>query len=90
MNVTSEMLAASQYLETAGMYEIARVVEYRLHNRVDEIRVAWRGFDEAEWSWEPLQQMLLDDSHFISLELAQLPLTQAQKERLTRVYAVSF
>jgi hypothetical protein len=77
---------ASAYLDNSGMYEIASLEGHRYTGRIDEVYVHWRGFEQAEWSWEPLTDLLRDDPHFIGLALEGLALSRSDKLRLNKVY----
>jgi hypothetical protein len=41
-------------------YEVSEILSERVNNGVKEVLVRWRGFEEAESTWEPLESILAD------------------------------
>jgi hypothetical protein len=88
LEVTTELKEQVQQLEAFGVFEMERLVAVRITDQVWYAHVAWSGFEEAEWTWEPLSQLLADRESFVVRQLQQLNLTTATKKAISRAYAI--
>jgi hypothetical protein len=88
LEVTTELKEHVQLVEEQGLFEMERLVAVRKCATGLEAKVAWAGFEEAEWTWEPLEQLLEDRRLFVTRQLAALNLAKPIKVELAQTYNV--
>jgi hypothetical protein len=86
--VTTAVKDHIELVESQGLFEMERLVAVRKNATGLEVLVAWSGFEEAEWTWELLEQLLEDKKNFVTRELAQLKLSKAIRVELANTYHV--
>jgi hypothetical protein len=88
MAITEEIKDHLQIVEAQGFFEMERLVGVRRAATGLEALVAWAGFEEAEWTWEPLAQLLEDRRTFVVHQLAQLNIPKALRVALVQEHEV--
>jgi hypothetical protein len=75
--ITEEVLEFAAHSMNASYYEVKDLVDIREQSGNFDIKVCWRGFDEEDQSWEPIE-MIYED---VPLLVEQF-LIQRQQNRL--------
>jgi hypothetical protein len=88
LNVTTELKDHIQLVEQQGLFEMERLVAVRENEDELEAHVAWAGFEEAEWTWEPLSQLLEDRKQFVVKQLQLLKLSKKLRSKIASEFAV--
>ncbi|CAM9851547.1 unnamed protein product, partial [Chrysoparadoxa australica] len=58
LNVTQEIKDSIVQLESQGQYDIDKLVAVRDSSASGlQVHVAWHGYEEPEWTWEPLAEI---------------------------------
>ena len=67
LNITEEI--KTQFGFDNATFEIEKVIDVRLHEEIGELQllIKWKGFTEAENSWEPATSMLADAPALVKL-----------------------
>jgi hypothetical protein len=89
LELTTELKDHIALVERQGYFEIERLVAVRQHDGQLEAQVAWAGFSEAEWTWEPLSQLLEDREVFIIRQLRALQLPKSVSLAIQREFGCS-
>jgi hypothetical protein len=84
LHVTTDLKEHIALVERQGFFEIERLVAVRQHDGVYQAKVAWAGFMEEEWTWEPLSQLLEDRAAFILRQLRALRLSKVVRDAIHR------
>jgi hypothetical protein len=88
LDVTTEIKDHVELVESQGLFEMERLVRVRRSDDKLEALVAWAGFEEAEWTWEPLDHLLHDRREFVTKQLGQLKLSKVIRLALKDTYQI--
>ena len=73
LNVTEDLF--NQVANDDGGYEIEKFLDSRWNNSLEtwEVYVAWRGFDQTDYTWEPLLRLFSDAPIHTRRCISELP-----------------
>ena len=90
LEITGELLKVFQQLENPGGYHIRGISAIKRAASVDElvVKVAWKGLEEAESTWEPVSRVFRDAPAVLRRELKALRLEAEQKRAIVQRYGM--
>ena len=90
LEITGELHKVSQQLENQGEYHIRSIPALKRAASGDEfvVKVAGKGLEEAESTWEPVSRVFHDAPAVLRKELTALRLKAEQQQALVQRYGL--